>query len=709
MTLDPYALCPCGSGKKLKFCCSDVAADIDKIHRMIEGDQPRAALRHVEHTLASHPNRASLLDLKASLELSLGELEAAEQTTASFLSVHPESPNALACQAILLTEKEQALEAAASLQLALSHVDRSIPERVFEAIGAVGAEMLKAGHVVAGQAYLWLHASVAPTDDIRAFRAIVGMNHYSGLPLILRDRLNFRPWPKNAPWKAEAERATELADSGKWLQAVNIIDRLGSSYGAEPSLLFNRALLGGWLGDTRALVAGLHAFAQLDVPLDDAVEAEAVAQLLDVELKEPLVDTVRRACVVHDEDTLVSRLASSSFVQRVNLAAENQLDAADQPPPRHAFVLFDRELLKSAENLTRDLVPRAVGMMWLFGRQTDRAERLELTVDKGPDFDRTLQLLTGICGDALGDLVEETVVGSKSQVEMALNWRWQFPPGTPRDVRQRILDEERRAAVVERWPALPHPALGGRTPREAAGDPSSRIPLLAAVLLLEHGNNSDRDSEFIAELRRELGLPKPEPIDPDSESTSQLPLVRVPRLNLEAVSDDDLVQLYRRSRLTDAQVACAWICREAVRRPSVSERIPVDEAYQRMIVAERNTERALALISEARERSRSAGETTAPWDLDELQLYVAAGDAERAQELLQQIQRDHSDDPNVAAALYQMLYEMGAIRQGAPAVPSDDEAPLVAVGSEAEPSSSRIWTPESDRPAGSKSTLWTPS
>ena len=67
MAVDPYAPCPCGSGKKLKFCCTDLIGDIEKIHRMIEGDQPRAALQHVEQTLAKHPRRASLLDLKATL------------------------------------------------------------------------------------------------------------------------------------------------------------------------------------------------------------------------------------------------------------------------------------------------------------------------------------------------------------------------------------------------------------------------------------------------------------------------------------------------------------------------------------------------------------------------------------------------------------------------------------------------------------------
>jgi predicted Zn-dependent protease len=127
MAIDPYALCPCGSGKKLKFCCSDVVGEIEKIHRMIEGDQPRAALRHVEQTLASHPNRASLLDLKASLELSLDELDAARRTVDEFAAAHPDSPTALACRALLLADTDQATAAAATLQRALALVEREMP------------------------------------------------------------------------------------------------------------------------------------------------------------------------------------------------------------------------------------------------------------------------------------------------------------------------------------------------------------------------------------------------------------------------------------------------------------------------------------------------------------------------------------------------------------------------------------------------------
>ena len=707
MAIDPYALCPCGSGKKLKFCCSDVVGEIDKIYRMIEGDQPRAALRHVEQTLATHANRASLLDLKASLELSLGELEAARGTIKAFVADHPDSPAAHACQALLLADADRPREAAASLQRALSLVERDMPQRVYEAIGAVGGALLVTGHIVSAQAHLWLHFDIAPKEDTRGIQAIIGLNQYSGLPLLLRDQLRFRPWPEDVPWRAEAERASHLVDHGKWQEAVAVVDRLGQSYGAHPTLVFNRALLGGWLVDERALVAGLHAYAQLDVPPDDAIEAEAIAQLLDPDLKEQQLDTVRQSYVMRELETLVSRFAADGRIRQVQLDPD-ALHHGDGPPPRYTYMLLDRPMPESGIELTRDQVPSLVGMLAVYGRETDRPERLELSADKGPNFETTLQSLREAAGGGLGEMLAEEVLGTVSLTDQALNWRWQLPRDTPLEVRRRLIDQERLAAFVERWPALPRPGLGGRTPREAAGDQSLRIPLMAAVLILEQAGNPDLNANAVVQLRSALGLPQPEPIDPGNEPVHNLPLVRVARLKLDAVSDDDLVQLYRRAMLAAAQSVVARVAKEAVRRPSLADRIPPDEAYRRLIAAERDPERALAYIVEARERSRSAGESVAKWDLAELELHITCGDAEQARELIMQIERDHMDDPEVVTALYRLLYDMGVIQSdGMPVQGADEEAPLAGVA--AAPAAGRIWTPDSDRPSGGKSTLWTPS
>jgi tetratricopeptide (TPR) repeat protein len=704
-------MCPCGSGKKLKFCCSDLVGEIEKIHRMIEGEQPRAALRHVEQTLATHPGRASLLDLKATLEMSLGEMEAARQTVKEFVTKNRDSATAYACEAILLAEDDKPREAVDSLQKALALVEREMPLRVFEALGAVGGALLEAGHILGAQAHLWLHAALAPKDDTRSREVLAALNHYSGLPLILRDQLRFRPWPEGVSWKAEAEKATRLADNGKWREATDIIDQLGHKHGADPALLFNRALLAGWLADDRALVAGLHAYAQMDVPLDDAVEAEAIAQMLDSDLKEKRLDSTIQIFAIKDLDELVVKFSSDKRVQSFEMDPQT-FAGRDRPRPRNTFLLLDRPMPPTGVGIAREAVPRVSAILAVYGRQTDRPEVLEVSIDRGPAFDSSLATLKEVGGDALGELLEEKVIGSVSPTDQAINWRWHPPKDTPPETRRQLIEEERHAAITDRWPKLPQPALGGKTAVEAASDPELRIPLLANVLILEQGGNSDRDVDSVTELRRELNLPQPEPIDPAGETVSALPLVRIPRLKIENVSDDDLVMLYRRSILVGAQAATLKLAREAVARPSLADRIPPTDAYQRMIAAERDPDKALVLINAARQQSKATGQSTALWDLAELELHITTGAVDQAKDLLETIQRDHRDDPQVAAALYQLLYETGVIgdeQMGRPHSHARGPQTAPAAAAAAEPAAGKIWTPDSDRPTGGKSALWTPS
>ena len=387
-----------------------------------------------------------------------------------------------------------------------------MPHRVFEAIGTVGRTLLAGGHVAAAQAHLWFQVALSPQADSRAREVIVRLNHYSGLPLLLREQLRLRPAPDGAAWKDQADQAGRLADQGRWQQAVEIVDRLGQEFGADPVLVYNRAVLAGFLADDRTLVAGLHAYAGLDVPTDDAVEAAAIAQLLDSELKPESSDTLLQVYEISDQDELVARLAADRRVEAFELDPQ-MMGGSDQPRPRHAFILLDRPMPASGAELTRHDVPHLIGVLSIYGRQTDRPERLELTVDRGGHFDQAISTLREATGDALGGMTEERVVNSVSAAEQALNWRWHFPLDTPPALRRQLAAEERHLAIVERWPEVSSPALGGKTPRAASSDPDLRIPLLATVLILEQGSQF-RDTAAFAELRKSLGLPQSEPIHP---------------------------------------------------------------------------------------------------------------------------------------------------------------------------------------------------
>ena len=220
MAIDPYSPCPCGSGKKLKFCCPDLAADIEKIHRMVSGDQPHAAIKHLDALLAKQPDRASLLDLRANLELSMHDFEAARKTIDHYLAKHPRNPAAHGQKAILLAATESGSAAIGPLQDALELLDDDMPLHVFEAIGAVGHALLQEGELIAGRGHLLLYAGIAPKGDNMALKLLLRMNLQGGLPLLIRELTLPRNCPEDAAWQGEFNHALRnrpwpMADRGR--------------------------------------------------------------------------------------------------------------------------------------------------------------------------------------------------------------------------------------------------------------------------------------------------------------------------------------------------------------------------------------------------------------------------------------------------------------------------------------------------------------
>ncbi|MCA9241700.1 MAG: hypothetical protein KDA37_15925 [Planctomycetales bacterium] len=698
MSVDPYSLCPCGSGKKLKFCCSDLVADIEKIHRMVEGDQPRAALQHVEQTLKKRPGRPSLLDLKAMLELILHKLEDAEQTVAELLEKDPKNPAAHAQQAILKCAQGDGRAAVEPLQHALTMVSENMPRRVLEAIGAVGHTLLMEGNVIAARAHLWLYQGIAGKGDTRALELLVRLNQVTGLPLMLRDHLYMHEAPAGHPAEQQHSYAQALAAHGQWGPASAVFDKLCHEYPDLASLEYNRALVHGWLGDLETFAAGLHEFARRDVPLDDAVEAESIAQVLDPGIEDPTLDILRLIYPVLDEEEMFARLSLDQRFASQPVDTEEFADM-EAPKPRAGFLLLDRPLPESGVDITRDTAPRILGVMYYFGRQTNRSERLELVIDRNEQYDESRgsfeQKLQGVVG-----IAEEEVVDQVSSADQALRWRWHFPRDTPIERRRALSREEGRVAILQRWPDTPLAVLGGKTPRQAASDPAMRIALMAAVATLEQGASNHRFPDAFRSLRDSLVLPQPEPIDAASIDPTRLPLTRLSRLDASRLSDEDLKELYQRAAMAGASGPIKQLAEEIVKRPAFDDFHGIEQATQRLAMLQEDTASASRVYELARERCERRGESNVEWDLCELELSLIEGQPESVQQLLRHIEQEHIHEQGVSEQLYSLFYQLGI-------VPGADEAPEAPSPPPTEPSG--IWTPESAQGESGKQKLWLPS
>jgi hypothetical protein len=354
-------------------------------------------------------------------------------------------------------------------------------------------------------------------------------------------------------------------------------------------------------------------------------------------------------------------------------------------------------------------VSRVVGQVFLFGKQTDRDARLEL-IAYSTERDAAHAALLEIADGALGPPGAEEVTTQLSMLEHELNWNWRLPDDTPPEKRMELVGQQRREVLFSRWPDMRQKLFGGRTMREVAGDPAERIKVLAAILLVQLSIEQVTQDIDFNELRRSLGLPEAGPVA--GSIGHDIPLTRLARVNPKTLSDDVLLDLYRRADHYRHVAAIRLLGPELANRKTLSsaERAQV---YGVLAQVEQDSQQALAYLDLARKASEEAKQSTAPWDLAELALRIARFEIAEADRLLLHIRSEHIREPGVAQALYQILYEAGIIgADGKPAMPAGGggrEAPALVVPGGAAAESGKIWTPGSDQPApGKKSALWTP-
>ncbi len=675
MAVNPYALCPCGSGKKLKFCCSDLVAEIEKIHGMVAGGQPHAALNTIEQLLRKQPERVSLLEIKATLELSLKSLDAARETIDTLLRVHPENATSHAHRAILAAATGGGLASVSHLQDALERTSDNMPQRVFEALGAVGQALLVEGELIAARRHLLLYAHLAPEGDTRAVELLLQMNLQAGLPLLMRDQQLLVELPKEdsgepIEWRAEFEEANRLARRGLWRRAEVLFTQILEPSASHAAVVYNLAMARGWQGKSALFAEGLHAFAGLASAEDDAVEAEALAQLIDPVLEEPQLETVRFSFNLADAEALAEQFAIDRHVENYDMAQEMPQEAdldGNQPvPPRHTYLMLDRPSLKTGVDIEREEVPHVIGFLAIFAKRTDREARLVITTDRGERWDKVKQILTSLAGPSLDGRfpdqpVEEEVVAEKSLGEDSLSWRWRMPDDTPAEQRRKLLNEQRRAAILDQWTRTPRAALNGHTPLEACEDPLLRIPLLASVLLVEQAIADPEERPLLDELREKLKLPARSTIKAAGIDVGQIPLIRIPQLDVASMPDGQLAQLLDRAMMVGATVALLTVATELVGRETVAEDVDLAVAYRQLIQATPNPRQAYQWIDQARAWSRRQDKSEAEWAVQELELSLKLGDSTRTQQLLNEIRDKHLNTPGVGESVYKLLQEAGLV------------------------------------------------
>lgn len=720
MSLDAYQPCPTGIDKKIKFCCgAEILDDLAKIETALDSDQRLGALDLCNRLLAQKPDRPCLLMHKAMVQMALRELEPCRETVDHLLQVSPNNAAGLSLGAMLDCQEGKVEEAVLKLQEALEVQQGMLIPTVYQAIGIVGRTLAVVGEPLAGQAHAIFQAAASQGQDKNAVMALLELESSGQIPLAVQGINQLVPAPADgklaAKGVAEFNAALQQAELGCWLAAAKKFEALAEREPNEPAVWRNIGVLRLRVLDHQAAIAALRKFAAFaSVPRDDAVEAEALAQYLSDPAE---VDTVPELTVTYsvtDAPALQEHWLTSKRVQKVPYNPE-QFREEGVPPPMSLYLLLDREVPPSAQNLSRDNVPKVLGEVLLYGKETDRAARVEFTTIKTSDYTARLKHLTDALGEYAGQQESEEETGRMSAAGAALAINWRFPDDAPADLRRKLVQEHRTQTLLSIWPNLPMGALDGRSPRQVVGDPAGQVRVQAVILMMdlaEPVENPDYNK-----LRRSLGLPTIEPLDPSGIRVETLSPARQTRLIVEKLTDEQLVAVYRRAALSAAPRLFRKIGLEVVSRPSLDkhEQIDKSEAYDILSRMALDADEAVGFLVKAQEAAKAKGRSPARYLLAELPYRLQRGEEQESRRILNLLTTKHANEPGVAQSLYGLLAQLGLVRTdpatGRPVmvIPSA-AAPGAAAAPAAEALGSSLWTPDQGAPAepAGKSKLWLP-
>ncbi len=716
MPIDPYSPCPGGTGKKIKFCCSDLVTELDKVQKMLDGDQRAACLEYIQKLEGKYQERACLLAIKSIVETSLGKHDQAATTLTAFQQKYPDNAVALAQSATLEASKGNPVGAIPLVLRAIEVAGEEISANVYEAIGAVGLALFDSGDILPARALLMLQLVMSRGEDERPAQALMALHGDPGMAVGLKEDRELRPAPAICTCKFEFDVADQKALKLQWKVAVDKFTALIPLAGQYPELWHNLGVLRGYLGDYIGAAEAWHKFASLSGQSDDAIEAEALAQLLE---RTKNIDDEQEIFVgfnVTHQDEIETRFAADKQLERLPFDPRSwqEEEGADRgPPPRAMFSLQDRPSVATWVGLKREDVPRVLGYVLLFGRQTDRPERLVLQVDR-IDQDTAEAALRRVAGDMLGqrNADPEEIVRRRHKVERVLNFDWRLPNDTPAETRRQWTVDERRDRVLHAWSNTPLDQLGGQTLGQVAADPKQKVRALGHVLVWEQTIIRGIDPSLFDELRTHLGLPIPGPIDPATiPEIDHLPAERLYRVEAEKLTDDNLVKVYRRATIMALRHALVNFGKEIIRRPQVAEKVDVLGVYDMLIVASDDHEQSLRYLDEARTLAHKTKQSSARWDLEELSLRLRRAEIKEALRLVEHISKEHIREPGVAEALAQLMMQAGLMdEQGRLRIPRQAEPTssiLTPGGAAAEPG--KLVLPGSETaPSGGRSALWVP-
>ena len=489
MALDSYSACVCGSGKKLKFCCQDVMQDLSRASSLRQ-NQPEVALQILRGLRAKHADKESVARELIGVLLDLNRTEEALAVGAEFLKTQPDNPLMLVTMSELRLVVNGFDSTRRLLHRAFQIASKTRPDDVASLAFRVSMEMLQRGSLFSAREHMTLALRLSRGDmQQRILNRLMSLEADRHLPSVCRTSWGLLPVKGSDEVLGQDQRARKLCLLGCFEPAAIVYNRLADQQPTDGAVWFNLGLCQLWDGRDREGGASLRHAATLLTDAEQAIDAEILAQLIEIQFSDDrsYISSVRLQ--VHSVSELVSRLRNSSNIRFLN--SHDHENCQHFPGTDHvAEVVMLRDPVGTAG---LDALPESLADVDVFDVIDEDAAKeagvpgsfIEVTT-----LDRLLDAALVSLRDLLGDLIltgaadeKRERISSDPAALAPFDLRHVRPADMKETVYRRLTSEE-LVACIGRWTARPLAVLGGKTPQEAVAVPELRRPLVAAVVVL---------------------------------------------------------------------------------------------------------------------------------------------------------------------------------------------------------------------------------
>jgi tetratricopeptide (TPR) repeat protein len=665
---DAYSPCPCGSGKKFKWCCQPIYAGINHAWELEANGQRDAALRALEEVTREHPGNPEGWGQLAKLLYSRGRVEDAEAALQKAFDINPKYPYGLLLRSAFRLQEG---EIAGALLLARRAADAYDPEArpyLAEAYYIAFECEMKANRPVAGRAALRLVTHYQPGDEEsrQAFDALFGPD--GRLPECARREYAFLRPPGDlaGPARAAWDRALAAAGAPRLGELPGVFEPLTKEAPDNAAAWFNLALARAWLGDNRPALEALGRYLDLEADEGRAATAAALGEVLRVgQGLEEEADYREHQFLfqVRNPEPVEALLREWGQAGRL-LPMQTQTEGTF-----FALVLeLTTATLITVGSPAADTA-RLGGYLAIVGPvltfTSPRKEAYERVRD---EVRQRLALGLGEMQERLGPIQFQDVVADALL----------FPLTKREDNAERVLRHVEKY-YEEIWLHQPRRSLAGNTPVDAAAHPKLRRKLAGVIRFAQDCARGGMIAGYdFDRLRRKLGLAAgPAPAAASGTPAAAAPAAAGPDipamgaaelagLNPEGLTLEQLEQAYQVAQKLDAGELAAHFAKALVVRPAEAgrpDRYPWYSFLVQRALREGDRDGALDLVNEGErvDCEHNEGRRRNDYELWRGQVHVKRGEADAAEEVFRRlIERVPSELRYRSAAAEAML----SLRQG---------------------------------------------